>query len=397
MMQARHGVVVQCGGPTAVVNASLAAIITAWQHHSTARLFGARWGFRGLRTGDWIDLTNFRDPERLRLQAGAALGSARDPLDDDAIAALLLQFASVGVSVLFVIGGNGSLTAAHRVARAAALTGGGLRVIGVPKTIDNDIRETDVTPGFGSAAQFVARAVHDAALDLHSMRGFDDVTVIEVMGRHTGWLAAAASLVRSDDEALRPLILVPERTVDEDAFLAGVRERHRTGGVCLVVTAEGVRDRAGRFLVEEGRRIERDGSGQQLLGLAGGPTPYLAHLINHRLGLRCRQCRPDVIQRSSVALVSALDRELAVSVGHDAVRFASEGSGDVMIALRRDRGAWRTEAVPLERVAGGERLLPDHYLTGEFDVAPSFAGDMRCFLDDWRPGATLFTHNNLIR
>jgi ATP-dependent phosphofructokinase / diphosphate-dependent phosphofructokinase len=399
MKDARHALVAQLGGPTAVMNASLAAIIAAWQRQqqqqgqSTSRLFGARLGVRGLVAGDWTDLTHLRESERqqLHLQAGAALGSARDPLDDHAIGTLLPLLTSASVGLLFAIGGNGSLTAAHRLATAARSAAIDLQVLGVPKTIDNDVEHTEVTPGYGSAARFLARIVHDAALDLYSMRGFDDVAVIEVMGRHTGWLAAAASLARWTGQPVHPLILIPERPLDEERFLAAVRERHRADGVCLVIAAEGTRDRDGCFLAEKVGHVERDARGQQLLALAGGPAPYLARLVQLHLKLRCRQIRPDTIQRSNGALASSLDRDLAARSGDAAVAYAAEGRTDVMVALRRNGTHWQTEPVPLDRVAGTERLLPDRYIAPELDIAPSFADDFRAFLDDWRPGAVLFS------
>src|SRR5262249_29519829 len=150
--------------------------------------------------------------------------------------------------------------------------------------------------------------------------------------------------------------------VDEEAFLAAVRERRHADGVCLVVAAEGVRDHDRRFLAEKIGHVERDATGQQLLALAGGPAPYLARLVQRHLNLRCRQGRRDTIQRSNGALASTLDRNLATRSGDDAVAYAVEGRTDVMVALRREGMRWRTEPVRLDRVAGTERLLPDRYL-----------------------------------
>jgi 6-phosphofructokinase len=373
-------VVVQCGGPTAVFNAQLAGVLRACRAaRAFESLLGARYGLRGLESGDFVELEGC-DDRRLESQAGAFLGSGRDSLADEALDAALAQLELRGASTLFLIGGNGSMKAA----RALSRRGAALRVIAIPKTIDNDIAETDVSPGYGSAARFLAASVRDAGLDLCSMRGFDDVAVVETMGRSAGWLAAATALARHDAAAPPHLVLVPEVPLDDERFLAAVRRQHERDRICIVACAEGVRGTDGAFVAERTHPLDIDPSGQKLLGIMGGPAPALARLVRDHLGLRCRQMRPDVIQRSSTSLASEVDLRLALPVGTDAVQAALDGCSGVMIALERcDSSRWKSVPVPLERVAGRDRAVPVEFLDPDrFDVTPAFVEYARPLIGD---------------
>ncbi|MBN9387940.1 MAG: diphosphate--fructose-6-phosphate 1-phosphotransferase [Chloroflexi bacterium] len=387
-------IVLQCGGPTAVINASLWGVIEGCrQWPQINRLWGARHGLRGLIKGDWTNLTTYvnREPG-LEFQPGAALGSSRDWLGDEDVPELLEQLENKGIDLVFIIGGNGSMQAAYKLHRFAGqrphrVRGLTLQVIGIPKTIDNDLVGTDFAPGYGSAASYVARTTRDVGLDLITMQGFDDVAVLEIMGRHAGWLTAAAALARSEGTANNPphLILLPEVPFTEANFLQAVRQNHAQNGVCLVVAAEGVRDQAGVFLAEKQKPLAKDASGQKLLSFAAGLTPYLAGLVQQKLGLRCRQLRPDTIQRSSSALASRVDRECAARVGRAAVEAAREGLSGVMIGLDRQPEGWQCGPVALEAVTGQEKPLPAAFISGEFDVSADFAAYARPLIDDWQP------------
>jgi 6-phosphofructokinase 1 len=382
---ARHALVIQCGAPTAVVNASLAGVLDRARSSAEIRsVRGARHGLRGLRTepAAWADLTGWADA-RLEFQPGALLGGGRDRLSGDDIAGVIDRLRRAGIDLLFVIGGNGSMSAAAALDQAARAGGHDLGVIGIPKTIDNDLAATDVSPGYGSAARFVAQSVRDAGLDLASMRGFDAVAIVEVMGRHVGWLAAASVLARYAPDAPPHLVLLPEVPLDEARFLAAVERRHREGGLCVVVTAEGIADEGGAFLAEKTHAVERDPSGQKLLGIAGGPAPYLASLVRAELGLRVRQVRPDVLQRSSSALASEVDRRLARRVGEEAVSAALAGARGVMVALVREGTTWQTRTVPLEQTAGRQKLVPPELIAPGFDVAPAFERYARPLVGEW--------------
>ncbi len=373
--------VLQCGGPTPVVNASLAAAIAACQAHRAVRqIWGARLGLQGLVRGDWVDLTELPATalERLNRQPGAALGSGRYRLREEELPAAFAHLEERRIGVLLLMGGNGTMAAAHRLERHGAASGytvdgHSLQVVGIPKTVDNDLAGTEVAPGYGSAARFIAQTVRDIGLDLQAMRNFDDVAVLEVMGRHAGWLAAAAALARAHPDDAPHLILVPERPLDEEAFLAAVAAVHRRRGVCLVVAAEGLRDPAGHFLAEKLQRAEVDASGQRMLGLAAGVAPYLAHLVRSRLGLLCRQQRPDTIQRSCRALALETDRQLAALVGRAGVEAALAGVSGHMVGLRHTPGGWETELAPFTQVVDQERHLPASFLAADaHDLALPF-------------------------
>lgn len=345
-----------------------------------ARLWGTHMGLQGLAHDDWVELTELA-PDAvaiLRTQPGAALGSGRYRLANEEIGPALDLLYSHQIGALFLIGGNGAMAAAHKLAQAAecaryAVGGKPLCVIGVPKTIDNDLVDTDCTPGYGSAARFVAQSVHDMGLDLRAMRNFDDVALIEVMGRHVGWLTAATALARRAPDDAPHLILLPEVLLDEERFLAEVQRIHARQDVCFVAVAEGIRDTAGRFLAEKLNPASYDASGQKMLAHAAGLLPYMAQLIQRALGLRCRQIRPDLVQRSSSALASDVDRELAALVGTQAVNAALAGTSDLMITLKRAKSSWVTESVPLANVIGRERALPEKFIHGKrFDVTTAF-------------------------
>ncbi len=373
--------ILQCGGPTPVINATLAALIAAGQANSAVQqIWGCRAGWAGLAAGDWVALTalSARELAVLQQQPAAALSGGRIPLSAVLLPRALAQLAARQIDGVLVIGGNGTMAAAQKLAHHAnahqsPTLGRPVRVVGVPKTVDNDLLGTDVAPGYGSAARWIAQTTRDIALDLQAMRTFDDVSVLEVMGRHVGWLAAAATLARQQPTDPPDLILLPEVSFDEADFLAKVAAIHARQGICLVVAAEGIRDAEGHFLAEKLGRTEEDATGQRALGLAPGVAPYLAQQIRAALGLRCRAIRPDVIQRSSSALASPVDRRLAMQVGEAALAAIAAGTTEVMIGLQRQGSAWSTARVPFADVVGRERSLPaDYYAANRYDLAPDF-------------------------
>ena len=360
-----NALVLQCGGPTAVVNTSLAALVRRWRIVARGgTLYGGRYGLAALMNAEWMSLSDVSEGWLAAIEAspGMALGGGRDRLREWDLDAAVARMRSSAVDTMFLLGGNGTMAAARALWARAANAGVPLRVVGVPKTIDNDIPGTDVCPGFPSAARFLVEAVRDVAADVSSMRGYEDVVLLEAMGRHSGWLAASTLLARSQPHDAPHIVLLPERTFTEVTFLDAVREQHARAGICIVTVAEGVRDSSGVFLAEQHSHaeIERDASGQVILGRSGGPLPYLAALVRRSLGLRCRLVRPDVLQRCSRAHVSTLDRRLASMVGTAAADFGVSDGGTpiaIMVALRLDDGSWRTEGVPLERIRG-ERPVP---------------------------------------
>lgn len=359
-----HLLVGQSGGATAVINASLVGVVrAALAAGAVDGIYGARHGIEGLLGGDVMDLR--REPnttwDRLLDTPSAALGSCRyklRPEDPERALDLLRQ---LGVRYFIYIGGNDSADTAHRLALAAQAADYELRVVCVPKTIDNDLPSTDHCPGYGSAARFVALATMDSALCTAAIPGHYPVKIIEVMGRDAGWLAAASALGKRDEGDAPHLIYVPERPFSRTRFLDDVRQAHRAHGWVVVVAAETIRDEAGRPLGAVGQQ-GRDAFGHALLG---GTAQALVSLVRDELGLRARFDRPGDLQRMSSACVSAVDRDEAERAGRAAVAAALAGETGQMVTLVRAPGpdyACTTGLVPLERVANEQRLLPDEYL-----------------------------------
>lgn len=380
----------QSGGPTAVVNSSLWGAISGAQiDPGVDRIWGARLGWQGLVHGEWTELTRFanRVPPYLEDLPGAALGGGRFPLADGVLTQALDQLAARQIGGVIALGGNGTMAAAQKLQDAGDRGGywiGGrpLSVVGVAKTIDNDLAGTDFAPGYPSAARFVAQTVRDVGLDLWSMRNFDDVAVIEVMGRHGGWLAAAAALARSRPDDPPHLILLPEAPVDEARLLARIREIHSQQGICLVVASEGARDLAGDFLAEKGADAGVDATGQRLLSLSSGVAAYLARRVQDELGLRCRQMRPDTIQRSASRLVSQLDQQQAQRLGSAAVEALVSGQRGVMLGLTRHPHGWTPQPIPFPEVIGQSRALPGDWINADaFDVTDDFLAYARPLIE----------------
>lgn len=371
-----NALIAQCGGPTAVLNSTLAAIAAALRADPrVTSIFGSRYGMQGLVRGDWADLTGLMGEHLAQLgeQPGAALGSSRYRPTDGEMPAIIEVLRARAVGALFLIGGNGTMAAAARIHALAAAQGVTCQVIGIPKTIDNDLAGTEVTPGYGSAARYVAQTTREVGLDLRSMRGFEQVAVLEIMGRHAGWLAAAAALARGWPGDLPHLILLPETPIDVAQVLGSIEERFRADGVCLVVASEGVRNLDGAYLAELQGSAASDASGQRIFSLASGAAAYLAERVTAELGLRCRPIRPSTIQRASAALASPADRLLARQAGEAAVDAWQRGLSGVMMSIRRGENGWVVEPAPLSAAQAGERHLPAHFIdAAAYDVTPAF-------------------------
>jgi 6-phosphofructokinase 1 len=244
-----------------------------------------------------------------------------------------------------------------------------LQVIGVPKTIDNDLAGCDVTPGFGSAARYIAHTTQEIGLDLRAMRGFDQVAVVEVMGRHVGWLAAAAALARHEAGEPPHLILLPEEPVASSEVLQRIAAVVAQEQICTVVVAEGVRERDGTYWAELVDGAAYDASGQRVFSMSAGASAYLVREVQGRLGLRCRQIKLNTAQRSTRLLASPVDWELARMAGTAAVAAWASGASGVLPVLVQREGAWGTELRELQTVIGRERRLPPEYIDGpNYDV-----------------------------
>ena len=261
----------------------------------------------------------------------------------------------------------------------------------MPKTIDNDLAGCTVTPGYGSTARYIAHTVQEIGLDLRAMRGFDQVAVVEVMGRHSGWLAAASALARTQEGDPPHLILLPETPVAIDSVLARVGKVFGDRHLCVIVVAEGVHDAAGVYWAEMLGSAGWDASGQRVFSMSAGASAFLVQQVQERLGLRCRQVKLNTAQRATRLLASPLDRELAALVGRAAVEAAVQGLSGVLPALHLEEGAWRTAIAPLAGATGRERKLPPGYFDAEtYDVTDACRQYIAPLLGDGPPAPLLW-------
>ena len=377
MLGRSRALVVHGGGPTAVLNASLAGIIDAWTEAGNNSLFGARFGVQGLVAGDWIDLSS-AGPEQvraLRTAPGSAIGSSRMNLGDAAAERLLVDLRRKRVDCLFYTGGNGSMGTAWMLAQLAQREYPAMRVIGVPKTVDNDLMVTDHSPGFGSAARFYALATRDVGEDNRALRS--PVTVVETIGRNAGWVAGATALARQDADDAPHLIYLPERPPTIETICQDVASRVERLGRAVVVACEGLRDPEG---IPFGAALDRAGSAQHELAQNLGHV--LAQRISAMTGLRARSEKPGLLGRSCSFAVSPIDSDESHRCGRAAVEAALAGCGGVMVALRRISSEpyhCETFLTPLASVANSERLVPDTW------IAPSGSDVTLEFVEYVRP------------
>ena len=326
-MNTLHGnaVVAQSGGPTAVINSSACGVIeeVRLRKQTIGKLFGANNGILGIVQEDLFDL----DAESsdtiamLRCTPSAAIGSCRYSLGDlfrdrEQYLRLLDVLAAHAIRYFFYIGGNDSMAAADKISQLASAQNYELRVIGVPKAVDNDLTGTDHSPGYGSAAKMVATCVMEAGRDTEAMYTFDPVTITETMGRNTGWIAAATGLARRESDEAPHLIYVPEIAFSLERFLDDVREVHRRLGRVFIVASEGLQDAAGNYIAAQ---TSVDAFGRRQLG---GVADYLRQVVTHELGLKARYNKLDTCQRNAIHFASRTDSDEAYLCGQEAVRQA---------------------------------------------------------------------------
>ena len=343
------------GGPTPVINSSLlGAVREAKRHPEIETIYGARFGAEGILAGDLIDLGAVEE-ERLDLLArtpASAIGSCRRKLTDGDYPAVLDCFRRFNIRYFFYNGGNDSMDTCHKIYRLACQSGYELRVIGIPKTIDNDLAVTDHCPGFGSAAKFAAASALEAAQDASALP--IHVVVMELMGRNAGWITAASALY-ADLMPCEHLVYLPETDFDKEAFLSAVREKFAKGKGLLVTISEGIHYGDGSPVADSG---VVDGFGHKV---PGGAAQTLCDMIMAETGLKARSEKPGLLGRTSVALMSQVDQAEAMEAGACAVRSAVEGETGFMVGFQAEREpayTCRTCLVPLEQVANAEKKFP---------------------------------------
>ncbi len=383
--------VAQGGGPTAVINQSLVGVVLeARRHRHVTRVYGALHGVRGIINEDFVDLTQetSHNLELVAATPSSALGSTRDKPDEAYCTKIFDVLRAHEIEHFFYIGGNDSSDTVRIVSRQAQAAGYPLRCIHIPKTIDNDLVGNDHTPGFPSAARFVAQAFAGANLDNASLPG---VYVGVVMGRHAGFLTAASALGKKFPDDGPHLIYVPERTFDLERFLADVKAMYTRHGRCVIAVSEGIHDASGEPIATLlAREVERDAHGNVQLSGTGALADLLCDEIKAKLGIkRVRGDTFGYLQRSFIGCVSDVDQREAREVGEKAVQFAMWGDRDGSVAIKRT-GFYSVdyELLPLEAVAGKTRTMEDAFLTPEgTDVTDAFRMYLRPLLGSGMPDA----------
>ena len=383
--------VAQGGGPTAVINQSLVGVVLeARRHFGIARVYGARHGVRGIVNEDFWDLTQETN-HNLELVAGtpsSALGSTRDKPDVKYCQEIFKVLQAHEIGHFFYIGGNDSSDTVRIVSQEARKAGYPLRAIHIPKTIDNDLVGNDHTPGFPSAARFVAQAFTGVNLDNAALPG---VYVGVVMGRHAGFLTAAAAMGKKFPDDGPHLIYLPERVFAIEKFLADVKAVHERYGRCVIAVSEGIHDAAGvPILSRLAKTLEHDAHGNVQLSGSGALADLLCEEIKAKLGIkRVRGDTFGYLQRSFIGCVSDVDQREGREVGEKAVQYAMWGSRDGSVAIKRT-GHYSVdyELLALDEVAGKTRVMEDEFITASgTDVTDAFRLYLRPLLGSGMPDA----------
>ncbi|HVF15819.1 MAG TPA: 6-phosphofructokinase [Steroidobacteraceae bacterium] len=368
----RNAFYAQSGGVTAVINASACGVIETCRKNKNkiGKLYAGRHGIVGALMEDLVDTSkeSAATIRGLRYTPAGAFGSARYKLkkfeDNPAQYERLIEvFKAHDIGYFFYNGGGDSADTCLKVAQLADQLGLPLQAIHVPKTVDNDLPITDTCPGFGSVAKYVAVSVREAGYDVASMaKTSTKVFIMEVMGRHAGWIAAAGGLAAESEGESPHIILFPEITFDEEAFCARVKETVEKHGYCAIVVSEGVKNKEGKFLSDAGLR---DAFGHAQLG---GVAPVLAQLVKSKLNYKYHWAVADYLQRAARHIASKVDVEQAYAVGKAAVELALKGHNSVMptiVRLADKPYKWKVGVAKLDAVANQEKMLPRDFITSD--------------------------------
>ncbi|MEN6452345.1 MAG: 6-phosphofructokinase, partial [Thermoguttaceae bacterium] len=365
-----NAIIGQSGGPTSVINASLCGIIQACRGQKAIRkTLGMRYGIEGFMQGDVIDLGR-EEPaviEALRSTPSSALGSCRHKIKDADFPRILEMLKKHDVRYYFLIGGNDTMDTIHRVEAYCRTQGYELIGVGVPKTVDNDLCGTDHTPGFGSAARYVAMSVKQAGMLARDMKRVDQYVIFQTVGRSAGWLPAAAALARTAEDDAPHIILLPERPFDRDRFLAEVKRCYDRYGWCSVVCGEGVTYADGTPVSAS---AVTDKFANVEFGAMGGTSAamMLHRMIHAAYGWRGEFQVCESLQMCAADRVYAGDVEEAYACGRRAVELAAEGVSGVMVSIVRESSEpyrWSLGTAPLAEVALGAKPMPDSFINAE--------------------------------
>lgn len=376
--------VAQSGGPTSAINATLAGVVeNALSSPSVDRIYGSINGIQGVLTENLIDLktkiTNVSELDLLCQTPASALGSCRVKLKDPTVCAdeyetIISVLRKYNIDCFIYIGGNDSMDTVSKLSRYAAQTGSDIRILGEPKTIDNDLIHTDHTPGFGSAARYVASTVREITIDANVYEK-KSVTIIEIMGRHAGWLTAASALARKYTGDNPLLIYLPETAFDQEEFLKAVENSFEKNCNVIVCVSEGIHDDKGTFICEYDNSVGTDTFGHKMLAGCG---KYLENLVRNRLGVKARSVELNVSQRCSASMMSATDQQEAIKAGEFGVQAALNGETGKMISFIRKETSDGTYIMEcgledVNAICNEEKTVPSEWITEDgSDVTEAF-------------------------
>ena len=379
-MSKKNLIVGQSGGPTAVINSSLYGVVSEGLRHpeQIQHIYGMVNGIEGFLAGTVLDFATALPGSKLKTTPGAYLGSCRyklpESLEDPIYPRLFQKFREMNIGWFFYIGGNDSMDTVSKLSRYAAQTGSDIRIIGEPKTIDNDLVHTDHTPGFGSAARYVASTVREITIDANVYEK-KSVTIVEIMGRHAGWLTAASALARKYKGDNPLLIYLPETTFDQEAFLKAVEKSFEKNCNVIVCVSEGIHDAEGTFICEYESSVGIDTFGHKMLAGCG---KYLENLVRSRLGVKARSVELNVSQRCSVSMMSATDQMEAVTAGNFGVQAALNGETGKMVSFLRETGtdgsySMKCSLEDVNAICNEEKTVPADWITADgSDVTQDF-------------------------
>lgn len=378
----KNAVVGQSGGPTAVINASLYGTVyeALNREDEIGTVYGMINGIEGFLNDQVMDmapLEESKELELIRTTPGSYLGSCRyklpEDLNDPVYPQLFARFEAYNIGYFFYIGGNDSMDTVSKLSRYAEKISSDIRVIGIPKTIDNDLVETDHTPGFGSAAKYVASTVREIAMDASVYDNKKSVTIVEIMGRHAGWLTAASALARKFEHDNPVLIYLPETDFDQDAFIEKVRTSLETTPNLVVCISEGIHDNTSTFICEYSNDVGTDTFGHKMLT---GSGKYLENLVKERLGVKVRSVELNVCQRCSSSMLSKTDQKEAIASGAYGVKAALNGASGKMVAFERlDGDDYQIDYVlkDVNVICNQEKCVPVTWITADgSDVTEDF-------------------------
>lgn len=365
--------IAQSGGPTAAINASLAGVMeAAFAASEIDKVYGGCNGIHGILEDRIIQLNevfegNEENIKRLKVTPAMYLGSCRykmKPLEEDTsdYDRVLEIFQKYQIGAFFYIGGNDSMDTVDKMSKYVALKGIDVKVVGIPKTIDNDLMMIDHTPGFGSAAKYIATSIREIAMDTY-IYNMDTVVIVEIMGRNAGWLTAASALARSNYNVAPQLIYLPEVAFNEDDFIQQIKKILFQYHHVVVAVSEGIKDEAGKYICAQGNKTDKFGH-----VMLSGTGAVLKNLVTERIGCKVRSIELNVLQRAAAHCSSATDLEESFNLGSNGVKLALSGSTGVMSTLTRTcNNPYTVEysSAKIDEIANAEKKIPREWITSD--------------------------------